>query len=377
MQHRRPVRVHDALRVAGGAARVAHGRRRPFVDLGPREPGVLGRENLVVAQHVGAGSGVDQRGGVALADDDVVLDRLEVGRDVRQQRDQRVVDDHDTVLGVVHDVRELLREEPDVQRVEYRAHRRYGEVRLEVLLGVPLERADAVTGLDAEPLERGRELLGTSGDLDEGRPSGAVALERDDLAVTVHGTAVLQDHRDGQREILHRALEHFAPQERSVVVRRAHQPRVTPTISPSTRRPPARLVWTNASAANHSGQIGKFSGGSAGFGCENGLQTVASLCRATSTISAAIGSVPVPTSRTTSTVASPRPCFFSRSGGAVYATESTNPLNANTTIGHPRNTSSTTRIARSAALTTIADVSSPRRLIIPDSTGCGAYSARG
>ena len=59
--------------------------------------------------------------------------------------------------------------------MEYRAHRRDGEVRLEVLLGVPLERADAVTGLDAEPLERGRELLGASGDLDERCPSGALA----------------------------------------------------------------------------------------------------------------------------------------------------------------------------------------------------------
>ena len=142
-----------------------------------------------------------------------MLDRLEVRRDVRQQRDQRVVDDHDTDLGVIHDVRELLREEPDVQRVQDRAHRRDGEVRLEVLLGVPLERADAVAGLDAEPLERGRELLGASGDLGERRPSGAVALERDDFAVTVHGAAVPQDHRDGQREILHRALEHVAPQE--------------------------------------------------------------------------------------------------------------------------------------------------------------------
>ena len=39
---------------------------------------------------------------------------------------------------------------------------------------------------------------------------------------------------------------------------------------------------------------------------------------------------------TTITVGSPRPCFFSRSGGAVYALESRKPPSAKPTIGQPR-----------------------------------------
>ena len=60
---------------------------------------------------------------------------------------------------MVHDVLELLGEQPDVERVQHRADAGHREVGLEVLLDVPRERADAVAGLDPEPLQRGRELL--------------------------------------------------------------------------------------------------------------------------------------------------------------------------------------------------------------------------
>ncbi len=52
VQAGRAVAVDDALRVAGGAARVAHGGRRALVDRRPREAGPLGGEQLLVAQHV-------------------------------------------------------------------------------------------------------------------------------------------------------------------------------------------------------------------------------------------------------------------------------------------------------------------------------------
>ena len=55
-----------------------------------------------------------------------------------------------------------------------------------------------------------------------------------------------------------------------------------------------------------------------------------------------------------STVGSPSPCFFSRSGGAVYAAESRKPPSANATIGQPRATVSTIMIARQIKLTTSA-----------------------
>ena len=145
------MRVDDALRVAGRAARVTHRRGRPFVDLGPLETGRLRGEQLVVAQHVA------ERGRVAVADHDEVLDRLELAGDLREQRHEAVVDDDHAILGVVDHVGELLGEQPDVERVQHRAHRRHREVGLEVLLRVPQERADPVAGLDPEPRERARQ----------------------------------------------------------------------------------------------------------------------------------------------------------------------------------------------------------------------------
>ena len=100
----------------------------------------------MVAQHFA----VTECGCVTVADDDEALDRLQLVDHACEHRHERVVDDHDLVLGVVDDVRELLGEQPDVQRVQHRAEARDREVRLEVLLRVPAERADAVA-VDARP----------------------------------------------------------------------------------------------------------------------------------------------------------------------------------------------------------------------------------
>ena len=81
---------------------------------------------------------------------------------------------------------------------------------------------------------------------------------------------------------------------------------------------------------------------------------------------------------TTSTVGSPRPCFFSRSGGAVYAADEQEPAERE-------------RDDRPAALhdqhdhdreAAHVDDERARRealagVITPDSTGCGEYRLRG
>ncbi len=59
VQHVRPVRVEHALRVAGGAARVAEARGLALVELGVVEAGLGGGQQLLVVQ------GVRQRAGVA------------------------------------------------------------------------------------------------------------------------------------------------------------------------------------------------------------------------------------------------------------------------------------------------------------------------
>ena len=63
---------------------------------------------------------------------------------------QEGVDDDDPVLGVADDVDVLLGEQPDVEGVQHRTHRRHGEVRLEVLLVVEHEGRDALVAVDPE-----------------------------------------------------------------------------------------------------------------------------------------------------------------------------------------------------------------------------------
>ena len=128
-------------------------------------------------------------------------------RQVRgEQADQRVVDDDDLVLGVVGDVDELLGEQPDVERVQHRAHR--GDRR-----GRPRGARRCSTGRCATrwspsmPSER-RPLASLRGPLAElgvGLAAAAVGRGGDHLGVGVHRGAVLHQRADGERDVLHGA----------------------------------------------------------------------------------------------------------------------------------------------------------------------------
>ena len=74
--------------------------------------------------------------------------------------DRVVMRDDDLVVAMVDDVRELLGEEPDVERVEHRTHARDREIGLHVLLVVPHERADPIARLEATVDERCGQSLG-------------------------------------------------------------------------------------------------------------------------------------------------------------------------------------------------------------------------
>ncbi len=130
--------------------------------------------------------------------------RLELRTHLREQRHERVLDDHDAVLGVVGDVRELLGKEADVERVQHRAHRGHREVRLEMLLRVPAEGRDAIAGGDAEPRERRRQALGTLGDVGEARVTRVVVRAGRDRALRMHRPSVREEVGDGEGVILHR-----------------------------------------------------------------------------------------------------------------------------------------------------------------------------
>jgi hypothetical protein len=107
---------------------------------------------------------------------------------------------------VVRDVRNLIREQPDVQRVQHRAHGRYGEVRLHVLLVVPHEGADPLVAVDTERPQAMCQPRHVRGDLGERRaPVRAALTESDDPRVSVDVAAVPEDRGNRQRDVLHRA----------------------------------------------------------------------------------------------------------------------------------------------------------------------------
>ena len=202
------VAVDDALGVPGRAARVAHRRGVALVHLGPLELLGLPGQQVLVEQDLLAGGAQRVevgRGGVRPGDQHVGH-----GGEVRQlcgqQRHQRVVDDDHPVLGVVGDVDQLLREEPDVEGVEHRTHRRHREVGLEVLDVVPLEGRDPLVAGDAEAAQSVGQLGGTATQLGVRPGADAVGGRGHDLGVGVDRRAVLHQRADGELGVLHGAL---------------------------------------------------------------------------------------------------------------------------------------------------------------------------
>ena len=119
VQHRRAVGVDDALGVAGGARRVAHGRG-PVLVVDDELPGdrLHRREELGVVDDALV---VGDLGVGAVVDDDERPDVRHLVGQRPQHPEQRPLDEDHLVVGVVDDVDELLGEEPDVERVQHPA----------------------------------------------------------------------------------------------------------------------------------------------------------------------------------------------------------------------------------------------------------------
>ena len=185
------VRVEDALRHPGRAARVAHRRRVVLVEL----------RILVV---VGIGSGEQLLVGVL--DDEDVLDRRLVG-ELLPERQQALVDDHGLVAGVRGDVAEVVRVQAQVERVQDVAAAGDAHVRLEVLVVVPGERRHPVAGLETDALQRHRELARAPAEVRERvRVEAPVGHPRHDLLVREVRLRALEDRRQRQLEVHHQAL---------------------------------------------------------------------------------------------------------------------------------------------------------------------------
>ena len=124
----------------------------------------------------------------------------------RQQRQQRAVDEDDLVVGVVDDVRQLLGKEADVQRVQHPPGARRGEVQLEVAGGVPGERRHPAVGGDLQVVEHAAEPARALGPVAVGDPLAPGRRRRRHRLVREVLLGPVEQVRDGQRDVLHRAL---------------------------------------------------------------------------------------------------------------------------------------------------------------------------
>ncbi len=135
---------------------------------------------------------------------------LESGRQLLQDRHDRVVDEDDAVLRVVDDIGQLLGEQPDVERVQDRSDAGNGHVQLEVALIVPSERADAIALFDAKPIEHTGEAIDALCHFPVSGAHGATVGERDHLRSGMDRAHAVQ--RVVQRQlkvVLHQPFEHL------------------------------------------------------------------------------------------------------------------------------------------------------------------------
>ena len=201
-----PVTVDDPLRVPGGPAGVAHRRGRALVERWPVERVRLRGQQVLIAVHAHAGELIGPgRIGERAAGHDHVLDGGGMGQDLGEPGNQRSVHDDGLVLRVGGDVADLGRREPDVQRVQHRAHRGDRQVGLEMLGVVPHEGADPLVRVDAQSRQGVGQPGGPAARFGVSATSGPVPGPRDDFPITEYGRSVPHDRCDRQWEIHHRA----------------------------------------------------------------------------------------------------------------------------------------------------------------------------
>jgi hypothetical protein len=133
-------------------------------------------------------------------------------RELLDQRDEREVEADDAVAGVVHDVDQLVVEQPRIDRVDHGAHPGHRVVELEMPVAVPRQRAHTVAVADAAPPQGVGELAcARVGIAVRVAVDRALDRPRDDLGVAMTAVGVADDRGDHQGPAHHQALHGFLP----------------------------------------------------------------------------------------------------------------------------------------------------------------------
>src|SRR2546427_9125585 len=124
--------VHHAFWISRGAGGVAHAGGAVLIEPRPqiRLVGSLGQQRLIL---------------IAFAsDDDQLADARYAVANLLEDREKRLADEDEAIFSVSYDVRQVVRGEPQIQRMEHGAIAGDREVEFHVLVRVPGERAHAL-----------------------------------------------------------------------------------------------------------------------------------------------------------------------------------------------------------------------------------------
>ena len=137
--------VDDAFGIACGARCITHSGSSILVEGRPIDSTRLAADKRFIVKRRLQFTGRFRR----VAHNDVQFDALQLIGEVLQERHEIAIYEDDGVLGIVDDVRQLIGKQAQIQRVQHRAEAGYGEIQLQVTVGIPREGGDAVPLLHA------------------------------------------------------------------------------------------------------------------------------------------------------------------------------------------------------------------------------------
>ena len=197
------MRVDNALRMAGGPGRVTHAERIGLRELGPRLDRARRLEQrLVLRQPIG------HHGLGGVPHDHDVFHARDLVADAGEHRiDARVGEDH-RVARVIDDVGQILRGEPEVQRVQHGARERGRPVDLEMAVTVPRERRHAVAFFHSEIAEEPGQAHRALGEVGVGVPEERASRHpRRQRLLREQAAAPLEEMRQRERSIHHQVVQ--------------------------------------------------------------------------------------------------------------------------------------------------------------------------
>jgi hypothetical protein len=139
-------------------------------------------------------------------DDDQLPDARYAVANLLEDREKRLVDEDDAVVGVGDDVRQIVRGEPQIQRMQHSTRARDREVEFQVLVRIPAERAHALAALDAYFQQRMSQPVRPGIIVAVTIAVGAALDARGDLFVRKKPPCALEEMLQGQRIVHHQPV---------------------------------------------------------------------------------------------------------------------------------------------------------------------------